>query len=26
MVRLICIDATEWVADTIVGTWAVETS
>ena len=26
VVRLICIDATEWIADTIIGTWDLETS
>lgn len=26
VVRLICVDGTEWIADTVIGTWALETS
>ena len=26
VVRLICVDTTEWIADTIIGTWDLETS
>ncbi len=26
IVRLICVDGTEWIADSIIGTWALETS
>ena len=26
VIRLICVDGTEWIADTIIGTWLLETS
>lgn len=26
VIRLICVDGTEWIADTVIGTWVLETS